>query len=417
MNILIKSATIIDPGNKALNLKKRDIHIKNGIIQKIAAKIAPTEKHETIELHNLHLSVGWFDTSVSFGEPGYEERETIENGLKTAAKSGFTDIVLNPSTYPVPDSSGDIIFLINAARGHATRLYPLGTLTVKSEGEHLAELFDMGNAGAVGFYDFKAPVKSSNLMKMALLYAQNFKGLVHSFPMDMPLAGKGMVNEGENATGLGLKGIPAVAETLQIARDLYILEYTGGKLHIPTISTAGAVQLISEGKQKKMDITCSVAIHNLWFTDKVLHDFESNYKVLPPLRSQQDRKALIKGVKDGIIDYVTSDHIPLTIEDKRVEFDNAAYGTIGLESAFGILNHLFDTETAIALLTKGRERYRLSRPQLQEGEPANITLFDPGLQYNLTEKNLSSTSRNSMFLGEELKGRAYGVLAHDRLVL
>ena len=417
MNILIKSATIIDPGNKVLNRKKRDIHIRNGIIQKIAAKIILTGKFETVELQNLHLSTGWLDTSVSFGEPGYEERETIENGLKTAAKSGFTDIVLNPSTHPVPDSSGDIIFLRNAAREHATRLFPLGALTVKSEGGNLAELYDMGNAGAVGFYDFKAPVKDSNLMRMALLYAQNFKGLIHSFPMDMPLAGKGMVNEGENSTGLGLKGIPALAETLQIARDLYILEYTGGKLHIPTISTAGAVQLISEGKKKGLDITCSVAIHNLWFTDKVLHDFESNYKVLPPLRSEQDKKALVKGVKDGIIDYVTSDHIPMTIEDKRVEFDNAAYGTIGLESAFGILTQLFDTETAVALLTKGRDRYGIPKSQIQEGEAANFTLFDPELQYTLTAENLSSTSKNSMFLDQDLKGRAYGVLANNRLVL
>lgn len=417
MNILLKSATIIEPRNKALHRKKRDIYIKNGTIHKIASKIEPTGKFERVDLENLHVSVGWFDTSVSFGEPGYEERETIANGLNTAAKSGFTDIVLNPSAHPVPDSSGDIIFLKNAARDHATRIHPLGTLTVKAEGDHLAELFDMGNAGAVGFYDFKAPVRNSNLMKVALLYAQNFKGLVHSFPMDMPLAGKGMVNESENSTGLGLKGIPALAETLQIARDLFILEYTGGKLHIPTISSAGAVQLISEGKKKGLDISCSVAIHNLWFTDKVLHDFDSNFKVLPPLRSQRDLKALIKGLKEGKIDFVTSDHTPMTIEDKRVEFDNAGYGTIGLESSFGILNQVFDTETAIGLLTKGRDRYNISMPRIQKGEEANLALFDPDLAYLLTEKKLHSTSRNSMFLDQKLIGKAYGIFSNNQLIL
>ncbi|MDX1766903.1 MAG: dihydroorotase, partial [Arenibacter troitsensis] len=267
MNILLKSAKIVAPNNKELHLKKRDILIKNGVIEDIAANLDVQGKTKPIQLKNLHVSLGWFDSSVSFGEPGYEERETIENGLYTAAKSGFTDIVLNPNTNPLPDSSSDIVFLKNASKNAATTLHALGTLTVKSEGESLAELYDMKTAGAVGFYDYKLPLRNSNLLKIALQYAHNFNGLVHSFPMDLQIAGKGIVNEGEVSTRLGLKGIPNLAEELNIVRDLFILEYTGGKLHIPTISTANSVKLIAEAKKKGMDVSCSVAVHNLCFTD------------------------------------------------------------------------------------------------------------------------------------------------------
>lgn len=417
MNVLLKSATIIAPGNAAYHLKKRDIHIKSGVIEKIASKIEIKGKIETIDLENLHVSAGWFDSSVSFGEPGYEERETIANGLNVAARSGFTDILLNPNTHPSPDSSGDIVFLKNAANGFATGLHPLGALTIKSEGNDLAELYDMRNAGAVGFYDFKSPVRNSNLLKIALLYAQNFKGIVHSFPMDINIAGKGIVNEGEISTKLGLKGIPALAETLQIARDLFILEYTGGKLHIPTISSGGAVQLIAAAKKKGLDVSCSVAIHNLYFKDDVLENFDSNFKVMPPIRTDKDSRALLKGLKDGTIDFVTADHIPLAIEEKQVEFDNAGFGTIGLESAFGILNKVFGTTMAIHFLTSGRERFGLLSPKIEEGQTANLSLFNPEGKHHFAEEDIYSTSRNSMFIGAELKGKTYGVVANHQLLI
>ena len=376
MNILIKGATIINASDKNLHLKKRDILIKDGIIEKIAVKILVTAKHQLIAYKNLHVSIGWFDSSVSFGEPGYEERETIINGLQTAAKSGFTAIVLNPNTNPLPDSSSDIIFLKNAARGQATNLYPMGTLTVKGKGIALAELYDMKNAGAVGFYDYKHAIDNPNLLKIALQYTQSFNALIYSFPMDKQITGKGVINEGQVSTKLGLKGIPSLAEELQIARDLFILEYTEGKLHIPTISSAKSVALIAEAKKKGLNVSCSVAIHNLIYTDDVLNEFNTNCKVMPPLRTKNDTKALIKGLKNGIIDFVTSDHTPMNIEEKRVEFDNAAYGSTGLENAFGTLNQLLGLEMTINLLTKGRERYNLKTTILKEGEIACLTLFN-----------------------------------------
>ncbi|MDX1314919.1 MAG: dihydroorotase, partial [Eudoraea sp.] len=326
MIIHIKSAVIIDPTNKNLHLKKRDILIRDGIIEKIGTRVEAPSRAKKISFSNLHVSLGWFDSGVSFGEPGFEERETIDHGLKVAAKSGFTEIVLNPNTFPLPDSSGDIVFLKNAGKNAVCKLYPLGTLTVKSEGRELAELFDMKSAGAIGFYDYKSAITNSNLLKIALQYAQNFGSIVYSFPLDDKIAGKGVVNEGAVSTRLGLKGIPAVAEELQVARDLGILEYTGGSLHIPTISTARSVSLIEAAKKKGLDVSCSVALHNLKFDDETLEGFDSNYKVLPPLRNQQDIKALIRGLKSGVIDMVTTDHTPMDIEEKRIEFDHAEYG-------------------------------------------------------------------------------------------
>lgn len=416
MNILLKSAKIIDPTNKDLHLKKWDIHIKDGIIQDMGSNLEVDAKTKVINHKNLHLSIGWFDSGVSFGEPGYEERETIANGLFTAAMSGFTDIVLNPNSNPLPDSSPDLVFLKNASRSMATSLHPLGTLTVKSEGEVLAELYDMKNAGAVGYYDYKRPVGNSNLLKVALQYANNFDGLVQSFPLDRQIAGKGIVNEGEVSTKLGLKGIPHLAEELNLARDLFILEYTGGRMHVPTISTANSVRLIAEAKRKGLDVSCSVAIHNLCLTDSTLEGFDSRYKLMPPLRTEKDNKALIKGLLDGVIDFVTTDHRPMDIELKRVEFDNASYGTIGLESAFGALNGIFELETTISLLTKGRERYGIQIPSIQIGKPAVLTLFDPDTEYIFEQEHILSSSKNSCFLSYKMKGKVYGIISNNQLI-
>ena len=415
MTLLIKSATLIDKSQPALHLKKRDILIEKGNIKTIGRGVSPDRKTRVIEAKNLHVSPGWFDTSVSFGEPGYEERETIAHGLEVAAASGFTGVVLNTNTNPTPDSSGDIVFLKEAAKGRGAELFPLGTVSVGAKGEDLSEMFDMHNAGAVGFSDFKAPMQNPNLLKLALLYTQNFGGLVHSFPLDGELAGHGQVHEGEVSVRLGLKGIPVLAEELRVARDLSLLEYTGGRLHIPTISTANSLRLISAARRKGLDVSCSVAIHHLWFSDAAVEAFDSHFKVMPPLRDQKDRKALQKALKDGLIDFVTTDHCPLDVEQKRREFDHAAFGATGLEEAFGILNQIYGPETSAEILSRGRQRFGQPEAVLQEGHRAVLTLFDPDAEYVLQEKDLKSHSKNSMFLGVPLKGRAYGVVVGDQI--
>lgn len=416
MNVLIKSATIVDSKSEFHN-ETVDVLIEKGRISKISKRISNPNNYKEIKLDNLHLSQGWFDSSVSFGEPGYEERETIDNGLKTAAQSGFTAVALNANANPVIDSYADITFVRAKAQNKATSLYPIGALTKASEGVDLAEIYDMNTAGAVAFYDYQKPISNPNLMKIALQYASNFDGLVCSFPQESKISGLGVVNEHINSTRLGLKGNPALAEELQVARDLFLLEYTEGKLHIPTISTAKSVALIREAKAKKLNVTCSVAIHNLVLTDDKLEGFDTRYKVLPPLRTQTDCDALIEGLKDGTIDMVTTDHNPIDIEDKKVEFDHAKYGTIGLESAFGALQTVFTTKKTISLLTQGKSRFGVTETTINVGEVADLSLFNPDETYEFSKEDISSKSKNSAFLGLTLKGKTYGIITNNKIVL
>lgn len=416
MNILIKSAIIVDPSNKH-HLKKRDILIEKGKISQISDKIPSSKNIKEISLKNLHVSQGWFDSSVSFGEPGFEERENVENGLKTAAFSGFTGVAVNANSFPVADSKGFIKFIKSKAEGNAVSLYPIGALTSGSKGVDLAELFDMQNEGAVSFYDYKNPIENPNLLKIALQYTQNFDGLVQSFPFEKSIARNGLVNEEVNSTRLGLKGIPALAEELQIIRDLYILEYTGGKLHIPTVSTKKSVSLIKAAKKKGLNITCSAAIFNLILTDDELEGFDTFFKLLPPLRTKEDTKALLKGIKEGTIDGVTSDHNPIDIEHKKTEFEQALFGSIGLEGCFGALNKVLDLETTIKALTELKQVFKINSEKIEEGVTADLTFFNPETEWTFNEENIYSTSKNAALLNSKLKGKPYGIFANNQLVL
>tara|TARA_R110002073_G_scaffold4213_1_gene27892 strand:- start:31278 stop:32534 length:1257 start_codon:yes stop_codon:yes gene_type:complete len=417
MNVLLKSVTIIDE-KSPFNGKVNDILIENGKFTKIATKITNPAGYKEIKRTNLHVSCGWFDTSVSFGEPGFEERETINNGLKVAAKSGFTAVALNSNCQPFLDHKSTIEFLKGTANNNAVALYPIASLTKESKGLEIAELYDMQNSGAIAFGDYNLAIENPNLMKIALQYAQNFDGLVLSFPQDNTITNNGSANEGYTSTLLGLKGNPALAEELQIARDLFLLEYTGGKLHIPTISTEKSVQLIKEAKKKGLDVSCSVSAHHLTLTDKVLASFDTNFKTTPPIRTQKDVNALIKGVKSGIIDIITSDHNPIDIEHKKVEFENALDGTIGLESLFGAVQSVIGLEKTIACIsTNPRKRFKLEELSIKEGAKASITLFNPTEAYTFTEKEIHSTSKNSAFINKNLMGKAYGVFTNNKLII
>mgnify|MGYP001123482645 CR=1 FL=1 len=417
MITLIKSAKIIDTSSP-FHQQTKDILITDGTITKIADNISNKKDYQLVEKENLHVSCGWFDTSVSFGEPGFEERENIKNGLTVAAKSGFTAVAVNANSNPVIDNKSGVEFLINKAQGFAAKLYPIAALTQESKGVEMAELYDMQQSGAIAFSDYNKPISNDNLMKIALLYAQNFDGLVLSFPKNKAIAGEGIAHEGENSTKLGLKGTPALAEHIQIARDLFLLEYTGGKLHIPTISSAKSVDLIKEAKKKGLQVTCSVAAHHLTLTDQELHGFDSNYKTNPPLRTNKDCKALQKGIKSGVIDVITSDHNPIDIEHKKVEFSEAKNGTIGLESAFGAINSVLALDDFIDNIThKPRSVFGLEATSIAEGQKADISLFTPEESYTFTKKNILSTSKNSAFLDKKLTGKAYGIFANNQLVL
>ena len=416
MKTIIRSAKIIDPKSPYHN-KTVDILIADGCISKIDSTLSNPENYNEIKRDNLHISVGWFDSSVSLGEPGYEDRETIKNGLEVAAKSGFSGIALQPNSHPIIDNQSQVLFVKSKAQEAATELFPIGALTKESEGKDMAELYDMKNAGAIAFGDYNRSLSNANLLKIAMQYTQDFDGLVIAFAQDDKIKGNGVANEGIVSTRLGLKGIPNLAEEIEVARNLFLLEYTGGKLHIPTISTAKSVTLIQEAKAKGLQVSCSVAVHHLVLNDEKLEEFDTRYKVTPPLRSEADRLALIEGVKNGIIDTITSDHNPIDIEHKKMDFDTAKNGTIGLESAFGALLTVLPVETVVEKLTSGRALFGLKTPSIIEGTPANLCLFNPDGKSTFTSDKILSKSKNSAFIGSEIKGEVYGILNQNQLIL
>ena len=416
MNSLIKSATIIDKKSDFHN-SKVDILIENNIITNIGKNIKNPKNYKEISFNNLHVSKGWFDYSVCFGEPGYEERETILNGITVAAKSGFTSVGLQPNTFPIIEKNTEIEYINSITKNKIVNVFPIGALTKKSNGDELSEILDMKESGAIAFGDYKRSTTNPNILKLALEYTSLSNSPVFSYPEDNNISQQGVMNEGLISTSLGLRGIPSIAEEINIARDLSILEYTMGYLHIPTISSARSVELIREAKSKKLNVSCSVAIHNLFFSDEMVQNFDTNFKVNPPLRTSEDIDAIINGLKDGTIDMITSDHNPLNIELKNLEFDNANFGTIGLESAFGALNSVFPIKTTINLLTKGKNLFNIVDDFIQIGNVADLTLFNPLSEYIFKEENILSKSKNSIFLGAKLKGKVYGVINNGLIEL
>ena len=411
MNILVKSAKIIDP-TSSYHGNTLDILIRNGKIDKIDKSLnAP--KASVIQHKNLCVSLGWFDSSVSFGEPGYEERETLKNGLKVAAASGFTQIAYNTNTNPLPTSKADISFLLRSSAHTPTTLYPKGHITKQDNAQQLAELYDLSQAGAICFSNHKKPIDDPHLLLVALQYTRGFDGLVESFPFESQLAVNGVMHEGKVSTSLGLRGIPNLAEEIHIRRDLAILSYTGGKLHIPTISTSEGVGLIRQAKKDKLDVSCSVAIHNLMMTDEELEGFDTRFKLMPPLRESKDQKALLKGLKDGTIDMITSDHQPIVIEHKKVELEHAAYGSLGLETAFGSLCTMMDAEDAALLFNRGKERFGVSQQSIQIGAQADLTLFTADGTTTVSKESILSRSKNSAFLDKELNGTVIGIINNN----
>ncbi|SEQ07839.1 dihydroorotase [Flavobacterium urocaniciphilum] len=414
MNLLLKNTTILEKQNPFHN-QQVDIEITDGIISKIGKNLPVQEGFEIIEKENLHVSQGWLDTSVVFGEPGFETTETIENGLKVAAKSGFTSVFLHSNTNPAIDNQAVIQFVKNKALNSVSNLHVVGSLTKNSEGVDLAELFDMKNAGAVAFGDYKKSMTNANLLKIAFQYVENFDGILFIQPMNKEIKGKGFVNEGVVSTKLGLKGIPAMAEEMEIERNIALLEYTNGKLHIPTITTKKSVELIAKAQAKGLQITCGVSVNNLVLNDEELVDFNSNTKIYPPLRTEEDRKALIDGVLNNVISVITSDHCPVNIEQKQLEYDLADYGSIGLESAFGALQTVLPTEVIVDKFTSAKSYFKIESNSILEGNKAEMTLFNPNGNNIFSKENILSFSKNSIMIGKQMKGKVYGSINNNKI--
>jgi dihydroorotase len=413
MNVLIKAAKILDASSPHHNTIQ-DIYIADGVIQKMGKKLSYPDAKQ-LSFKDLHVSQGWFDSSVSFGEPGYEERETIAHGLEVAASSGFTHIALNTNTNPKPDSRADIAFLLEQANASPVHLHPKARITTADSDNKLAPLRELQVTGAVCFSNHKSALKNANILKLTLQYTHDFNGLVESFAFNQDMGNGGVMHEGAVSTSLGLTGIPSVAEEMQIKRDLDILSYTNGKLHIPTLSTKNAVPLIKQAKKAGLNISTSVSIHNLFFTDKSLDSFNADAKLLPPLREKADSKALKQALKDGTIDMVTSDHQPLNSELKYVELDLAHYGSIGLEHSFGSLLSMFDVADVVDILTRGKERFGITSSTIQEGSLADLSLFSPSGKQIVSKKTILSTSKNSLFIDQELSGKVFGVISQNKV--
>jgi len=419
MNLLIKSAKIIDTNSKYHN-KIMDVLIKDGKIDKIAKSIKGCKESlangSEIEFsaNNLHLSPGWFDLHANFSEPGNEQRETLESGSMAAAKGGYTGVMIMPNTIPSLDNKGMIKYIQNATTGNIVDILPAGNLTMKQNGNEIVEMHDMSKAGCLAFTDDKKSIKRNEVLKIAMLYAKDCDALIMNFPNESSIANDGHMHEGAVSTKLGLKGIPAIAEEIMVDRDINICEYTNSRFHLSYLSTKGSAERIKKAKSKGLKISADVALHNLFLTDEALNNFDTRYKVMPPLRTKKDNKALIKALKEGTIDVITTDHSPQDNEHKRVEFDNAKNGIIGLESAFGLLGMHLVPELGLSQIIQNiainpRKILGMNEATLIEGNRANVTLFNPDLEWVFTKDDIKSKSENTPFLGVKLKGKALAI--------
>ena len=415
MNLLIKSATIIDP-NSPFDGQTVDVLVEKGVITRIAADIETDA--EVVDAEGQFISPGFFDLNCNVGELGLETKEDLYTGTKAAASGGFTGIALMPNTIPPVHSKAEIEYLLNRAKDNLVDVYPLGAISHKREGKDLAEMYDMFLSGAKAFTDGNRPVQDAGLMERALLYVQGFDALIFSYPEDTAIAGKAKVNEGKISTLLGMKGIPSLAEELMIARDLYLAEYTGSKIHFSTISTTRSVGLVREAKRKGLEVTCDVAAHHLVLTDEALTGFDSLYKVKPPLRTQDDVNALIIALNDGTIDAIVSQHTPHEVEFKDVEFEVAEYGIIGLQTAFALAIKVgLDINLIIQKLSiNPREILNVDIPAIAEGQLANLVLYDLDAEWEYTRKNNKSKSYNSPFIGQNFKGKVLLTCNNNQII-
>jgi dihydroorotase len=414
MNLLIKSATVIDP-NSSFHQKVVDILVEDGYITLIAPKV--NAKAEVVDGSGMFVSPGFFDLNCNIGELGLETKEDLQSGTKAAAAGGFTGVALMPNTQPPVHSKAEVEYLLNRAKNNLVNVYPLGAISHKRDGKDMAEMYDMFLSGAKAFTDGNRPVQDAGLMERSLLYTKGFGALIMSYPEDTAIAGKAKVHEGEMSTLLGMKGIPSLAEELMIARDLYLAEYTESKIHFSTISTTRSVELIRDAKKKGLKVTCDVAAHHLLLTDEALAGFDSQYKVKPPLRTQSDVDALVAGLKDGTIDAIVSQHTPHEIEFKDVEFEVAEFGMIALQTAFSTaLKAGLDVNLIVQkMAVKPREILNVEASIIIEGKKANLALLDPNAEWQYTKQNNQSKSQNSPFIGQNLKGKVVLVCNNNHL--
>jgi dihydroorotase len=421
MNALIKSAKIVD-NNSEFNGETVDILIEKGLISKIGLDLKNPNEIKEIHFNNLHVSAGWFDMRANFCDPGHEYKEDLNSGLKAAAKGGFTGVMVMPDSEPATSTKSGIQYIINKTKGNIVDALPAGSLSHNCEGKEIAEMYDMHSAGAIAFTDNKKSVSKSSLLNRAMLYSQSFNGLIINFPNDREISNSGQINEGIVSTELGLKGIPALAEELMVSRDIFLAEYCNSKIHLSNITTKKSVQLIKDAKKKGIKITADVNSYHLLFDETELLHFDNHFKVNPPLRTKEDIKALITGLKDGTIDAICSDHTPEDIENKQCEFDHSAFGMINLQTSFSAANTAIKNKLDLAefiskVTSSPRKILGLEKIEITVGEKANLTLFSPTEKWTINKEDIVSKSKNTPFIGKELTGKVYGIINNNKIEL
>ncbi|PUZ27079.1 dihydroorotase [Chitinophaga costaii] len=412
MQILVKQATIIWPASSLHGLQQ-DILIDQGTIAAIGQGLsAPNAR--VIAGAGLHVSPGWVDVFAHFSDPGEEHKEDLQSGMRAAAKGGFTTVMIVPNTQPALYTKPQIEYIHSRSRGSAVQVLPIGAVSKNLEGTALAEMYEMQHAGAIAFSDGLKPIQSSGILLKALQYVKAFNGIVIQLPDDKNISAHGLMHEGIFSTRLGMPGKPAIAEELMVQRDIDLAKYTGSRLHLTGISTRKSVELVAAAKADGIQVTCSVTPYHLSLTDGALWEYNTNLKVNPPLRTQDDVDALREAVQAGLIDCFATHHLPQDWDAKEVEFEYAKNGMIGLESAFGVLRkHLpaLPLEQLVAMLaTQPRQLFGLEAPRLETGAIANLTVFDPETEWTFTEQDIASRSKNSAYLGTVLKGKVLGVI-------
>ena len=425
MTVLIKNGIVIDPANN-INIAN-DILIIKGIIK----SIEPPGKLNTNNLDNpliidakgCIVCPGLIDMHVHFREPGFEYKETIESGCQSAVAGGFTSVAVMPNTNPVNDNRSVTELILSLAKSKGgIKVHPIGAITEGLAGKRLSEMADLRDAGAIAFSDDGCPVMNNELMRRAFEYSKmfNLPLIQHSEMLD--LTEGGCMNEGVVSTELGLKGMPTEAEDIMVYRDIALLEKTGGRLHVAHISSGNSVDLVRHAKAKGLPVTCEVAPHHFTLTDEAVRGYDTNTKMSPPLRSNKDIEKIKEGLKDGTIDIIATDHAPHDITDKQVEYQNACFGIVGLETALPLSLKLVDEKIlsmsdAIRKLTATPAQiFNLDAGNLSIGKEADVLIFNPDIKYSIDVSKFHSKSKNSPFDGWKVKGKVLHTLARGKVI-
>lgn len=411
--LLIQGGRVVDPGTRTNRVQ--DILIQDGVIKTVGGRIGMVpETAERVDARGMIVCPGLIDMHVHLREPGREDEETVQSGCRAAAAGGFTGVACMPNTAPPVDNQETVKFILKQAEGQPARVWPVAAITKGRQGTELAEIGDLVDAGAVAVSDDGDWVADGNLLRRALEYSRLFDIPVISHCEDKLLAAHGSMHEGAVSTALGLKGIPRLAEETAVARDLALAAFTGGRLHLAHISTAGAVQLVREAKKKGLAVTAETAPHYFCLDDERVRTFDANYKMNPPLRTATDIREIKRGLADGTIDCIASDHAPHAPEEKETEFDAAPFGITGLETCLSLcLQELVVPKVLSLTQLIDKLSYRpaailnLKKGMIKPGARADLTIFDPRKTWTVSRDTLESKSLNTPFLGQTLTGRSF----------